>query len=152
MRVQVEQDGARQWRDALRLMGLRVDAATREATVRSGRIVERSVKIYLRTYTHPAGTPTPSPPGGPPALVSGNLMRSIHQSAVRRQRHGVYATDVGPLRLLTRYQRIQELGGRAGRGHRTRLPARPYLKPRTRAELDKIRRTYAEHWREATRT
>lgn len=150
--VSVRQSGAREWRDALRLMGLRVDRATRDATILSGHAVERTTKLYLRTYTHPAGTPTPSPPGGPPALVSGDLYRSVRQSPTVRRGRGKYATAVGPDRFLTRYLRIQELGGRAGRDHRARLPARPYLKPSTRAALATIHKTYVQHWREAIRT
>lgn len=141
--------GAKEWRDALDLMGLRVDRATRQGNQRAGHAVERSVKLTLRIYTHPAGTPTPSPPGAPPALISGDLMRSVHVSPTVRRRRGVYSTHVGP---SARYSRIQELGGRTGRGRSTRLPARPYQKPATRAELVEIRRIYITGWQGAMGT
>jgi phage gpG-like protein len=49
------------------------------------------------------------------------------------------------------YSRIQELGGWAGRGHRSHLPPRPYLKP---AALDAVasgdlRDAFARFWAEA---
>lgn len=141
--------GAQQWRAAVDLMALRVDRATGRATTQAGYDVERATKAYLRIYTHAPGTPTTSPPGGPPAWVTGGLARSVRRSSTIRRRRGVYSTKVGPTAL---YGRIQELGGRAGRRHATTLPARPYLKPRTRAELATIRRIYINSWREATRT
>lgn len=36
------------------------------------------------------------------------------------------------------YARIHELGGRAGRGHRTIIPARPYLKPAMEEKREEI--------------
>jgi hypothetical protein len=147
--VSVQHSGEQAWRDALSLMAIRVDRATARATTTAVRLVERSTRVYLLTYQHPPGTPTPAPPGGPPARVSGDLVRSMHSERTRFIRRAVYSGETGP---RTAYGRIQELGGHAGRNHRVRLSARPYLKPRTRAELVRITFTYRDAWAEATRT
>jgi phage gpG-like protein len=147
--VRTQQHGRQEWEEALRLMELRVLRATHRATTRAVHAVERSVKLYLRMYSHPAGTPTPSPHGGPPALVTGALLRSQRVSTTRSIRRGVYSAQTGP---TVAYSRIQERGGTAGRNHSVRLPARPYQKPRTRAELGRIWHIYADAWREAQRT
>lgn len=83
----------------------------------------------LRRFTHPPGTPTPSPKGQPPARVHGNLARSMRQEpAVGGRRVGDYEWEVvvGPTIV---YGRIHELGGWAGKNHRTYVPKRPYISP-----------------------
>lgn len=46
--------------------------------------VENEVKVaLLRSGTHVAGTPTPASPGNPPALVSGQLRRSISHTVLK---------------------------------------------------------------------
>ena len=70
----------------------------------------------LRRYTHPPRTKTPSPPGGPPALVTGTLRRSVR---------AVAAAGGGPVAMAlvaphTVYARIQELGGHIYPKHTTR--------------------------------
>lgn len=130
----------------MRLKGHAVSAATKRSTTKSIHLVEREVKRYLRTYTHPKGTPTPSPPGGPPAMITGNLIRSQKVTSTRKLREGVYGARTGP---TARYGRAQELGGRVGRDHRTTLPKRPFQKPVTRAALRRIRGIYRDAWREA---
>ena len=47
------------------------DAATRAAVTGMGLLMAAETKITLTTYSHAADTPTPSPPGSPPAIVSG---------------------------------------------------------------------------------
>jgi phage gpG-like protein len=150
MRVETRTEGIGEWKAALRLMTRRVEVATHQATRQVGHTVERAVKLYLRTYTHPAGTPTPAPAGGPPALVSGDLMRSVRATPVVTSGRGLYRIAVGPTRIAP-YLRIQERGGRAGRNHRARLPARPYQKPTTRRQLATIKTICKQHWREAIR-
>jgi hypothetical protein len=83
----------------------------------------------LRRYSHPAGTPTPSPKGEPPARISGTLARSMRQepaSGARKIGTHKYQVVVGPTVV---YGRIHELGGWAGPGHRTYIPRRPYINP-----------------------
>lgn len=107
----------------------------------------RLVTDTLVRYTHPPQTKTPSPPGAPPALVTGTLRRSVVPEL---------ATVAGPVARAsvaphTVYARIQELGGdiypvRAkflrwtedGITHyskHVRLPARPYMRPTTAATV-----------------
>jgi hypothetical protein len=86
---------------------------------------ERGIKAELSRSSHSRGTKTPSPPGSPPSLISGTLRRSvITQPPVGGG--GLWSASGGPTAVQSR---IQELGGRAGRGHRTVLPPRPYVRP-----------------------
>jgi phage gpG-like protein len=90
-------------------------------------LVREVTRNELIRYTHPAGARTSSPPGQPPAIISGNLRRSIKQEPIAGGRPvGRYRweTTVGGTVV---YARIQELGGWAGRNHSTYLPRRPYL-------------------------
>lgn len=106
------------------------DEGARVAAQAMGNLFVREVATNeLRRYSHPPGTPTPSPPGEPPALVTGTLRRSVHATAPRQTGPGRWEVEAGGSVV---YARIQELGGVTGRGHRTRLPARPYLRPAAR--------------------
>lgn len=86
---------------------------------------ERGIKAELSRSSHSRGTPTPSPPGSPPAIITGSLRRSVITQPPTGG-GGVWSAAGGPTIV---YSRIQELGGRAGRGHRTVLPPRPYVRP-----------------------
>ncbi|MEV0968516.1 hypothetical protein [Microtetraspora glauca] len=87
---------------------------------------EREIKKTLRTFSHPKGTQTPSPPGSPPALVSGSLRRSVKAGRPRQTGAARWEAHTAPTIV---YARIQELGGRTGRNHATYLPPRPYVAP-----------------------
>lgn len=143
----VELENEREWRAALDHKFEQVERATWRGMREAQRIVERSYKKILRTYTHPPGTPTTSPPGEPPALVTGTLARSVHAS---RPRHGrkPYSVegDVGP---TAAYARIQDLGGRTGAHHRTVLPARPYARRATDRTRSDVRRLFVVRWTDA---
>lgn len=93
-----------------------------------GRTLVREVtRNELVRYTHPAGTKTNSPPGQPPAIITGTLRRSVKQEPIsggRRVSQFRWETTVGGTAV---YARIQELGGWTGRHHATYLPRRPYL-------------------------
>lgn len=97
-----------------------------------GRVLMFGVQTSeLRRFTHPAGTPTPSPKGQPPARVTGTLARSMRQepmSGARQIGTHKYQVVVGPTIV---YGRIHELGGWAGAGHKTFIPRRPYINPAT---------------------
>lgn len=112
---------------ALGRMSRRVDAGSRIATGAAAHLIEAKTKEKLTTYSHKKGEPTPSPPGQPPALVTGTLRRSIKVTGPTPT-GGPYAYEaqIGPTVV---YGRIQELGGVCGRGRATTLPARPYLSP-----------------------
>jgi hypothetical protein len=145
----------RAWETAITRTAHRMQSRTWRATRRGMGVIEKRVKIYLRTYTHPEGTPTPSPPGGPPALVTGNLMRSWRSKGPRLGRApygliggGKVEMEGGPTAV---YSRIQELGGRTGAGHRTVLPKRPYVRPMVLVVRREIRRIYVENWTQGLR-
>jgi phage gpG-like protein len=113
----------------LREMKLKARPATTAAALAMGLLFTAEVKAdELSRFTHGPlswGESTNSPPGSPPALVSGALRGSVRPeppvSSGTRCVVVVGGTVV--------YARIQELGGWAGRGHRSHLPPRPYLKP-----------------------
>ncbi|TCO57119.1 hypothetical protein [Actinocrispum wychmicini] len=102
-----------------------LEAATKVGVGLIAHQAEAVAKRELSRRGHQRGTPTPSAPGEPPARVSGTLLRSVQVQGPTGGA-GTYEASVGP---TTAYARIQELGGTAGRGHRSRLPARPYMHP-----------------------
>lgn len=128
---------------ALRAMVPQQQAAARRAVVKAAHYVEAKTKAKLSLTSHPKGTPTPSLPGQPPSLVTGTLKRSVKTTGARRTARG-YEALVGP---TAEYARVQELGGPAGRGLRTRLPARPYLRPALRESRPGIRAIFGREWR-----
>jgi phage gpG-like protein len=137
----VEIDGIERLKAALAAKSVEVDAAAERAVTEAGHDLEASVKRSFRT-AHTAGSPTPSAPDTPPAVVSGTLRRSVRVTDPVRDGFGTYTLKVGPTVV---YARIQELGGvitpKTGQYLRFRvngreiykksvtLPARPYFKP-----------------------
>jgi phage gpG-like protein len=100
------------------------DDAAKEAANAMSAVGERAIKQELGVSSHPPGTRTPAAPGMPPSLVTGQLRRSVRQTRLYQTGRGQWTAHVAP---TTVYGRIQELGGRAGRHHRSNLPARPYV-------------------------
>ncbi|KAB2384759.1 phage virion morphogenesis protein [Actinomadura montaniterrae] len=98
------------------------------AMAREGR---NAIREALNRRSHRRGTPTPAAPGQPPARISGALM--THIVVVPAVNEGSYrwVATAGSDGILP-YDRIQNLGGVAGRGHRTTLPPRPYIVPPVR--------------------
>jgi hypothetical protein len=80
----------------------------------------------LELTSHPPGTATPSRPGSPPSRVSGHLQSTAQAREPFQIGDAVWEGHMAPDAV---YARIQELGGRCGRGHATVLPARPYIAP-----------------------
>lgn len=111
-------------------------------------IVQREIAGQLRLKTHPIGTDTPSEPGEPPAMVTGNMIRSITQYGPYWD--GPYSATgvVGPTAVQSR---IQELGGITGRDYLTRLPPRPYVKPAIEIAGPKLEDSAREHFGAAIR-
>lgn len=136
--------GVRDWELALAAMELRLWRSTFAASKMAMYLIERNVKVYLRTFTHPPGTKTPSPRGGPPAMITGNLIRSWRTTPAREGRK-LWTVEAfgGPTAV---YSRIQELSGQAGRGLMTHIPKRPYVRPMLRASRRGVRRIYIEYW------
>lgn len=130
------------WDRAVVALQARMYKAAWRATQQGMYVIERNVKMYLRTFTHPFGTKTPSPPGGPPALVFGNLRRSWRNTPVHEgRRPWTIEAHGGPTAVQSR---IQELGGWTGRNHASHLPKRPYVRPMMKASRHEIRRIYVE--------
>ncbi|MFJ2630828.1 hypothetical protein ACIO6U_02540 [Streptomyces sp. NPDC087422] len=102
------------------------DAATRVATAKGAHALEGEIKKTLTARSHRKGTPTPSGPGEPPALVTGTLRRSVTVKGPLPAGRGRWEAQIGPTAV---YGRIQGLGGVTGRGGTTTLPARPYVRP-----------------------
>ncbi len=119
-------------------------AATRRATATAAHLIERTAKEKLAEKSHERGTPTPSAPGEPPALVTGNLRRSITVVGPDPESVGGYPgwkAQIGPTAI---YGRVQELGGETGRGL---LPPRPYLTPAYDEVHPKLRGIFMAEWR-----
>lgn len=121
-RIVIAVTGADDLAAALERMAERGASAARPAAEAMAAVAERAIKQELSASSHPRGTPTPSRPGEAPSLVTGQLRRSVRRTRSEGGA-GHWEAHVAP---TTVYARIQELGGSAGRGHRTRLPARPY--------------------------
>lgn len=139
--------GAGAFKAALDAMGRRAHAATREAMARNLRVTRSLAELTLKRYEHPPGVPTNSPRGQPPAHVTGYLLGSLSPTGPTDTGRG-FTWQLGPTAV---YSRIQELGGVCGAGHRTTLPARPYMRP----TYDRLlhggtwRRTLTSAWRRA---
>jgi phage gpG-like protein len=143
----VRVDGVEEWAAAVDALLARVGAATDKAVDGGLALIARAAQQNLTIYTHPPRTVTPSPPGGPPALISGALRRSIK---TRRTKRGPtqYEGRVGPTIV---YARIQELGGVTGAGYRTRLPPRPYLRPASDNARPRVQSLFHDAWAQALR-
>lgn len=145
--VTVNVQGADRLEAALDRMALRVRTATRSATKDGIRLVQRRAFMQLSRYAHAPNTPTPSPPGAPPARISGHLRGGLSPTGPYATGVG-FAGKVGPTAV---YSRIQELGGQTGRNHSVTLPPRPYMRP-VHAQLiadGSLRRIYVGAWRRA---
>ena len=135
---------------ALDALVARVQDAARGAAHDSAEEVQKTTQGLLTALEHPFSTKTPSPPGSPPAKISGDLAGSV------------LVTDEGDSSFVgptTDYGRIQELGGymqghpmmhwqeppgvwHHSAGHD--LPERPYLKPALEESLPEIERIYED--------
>lgn len=158
----------RAWDREIQALGVRFMRNTFTAVQQSEWFIERLVKDYLRTYTHPEGTRTPSPPGGPPALVSGNLRRSWRNIPPHLGRRPYTVEGGGGPTAV--YSRIHELGGTIIRTrpprtdltrtsattegatvHRIRIPRRPYVRPMLLVGRRQVRRIHIDQWTRAVR-
>lgn len=147
MAADIRVDGVDEWAAAVDALLARVGAATDKAVDGGLALIAKAAQQNLAFSSHPPGTPTPSAPGEPPALISGALRRSIK---TRRTKHGPtqYEGRVGPTIV---YARIQELGGVTGAGYRTRLPPRPYFRPASDNSRQRVQSLYRDAWADALR-
>ncbi|WP_433465701.1 hypothetical protein [Spirillospora sp. CA-128828] len=113
--------------DRLREMARRADRGGAAAAGAMAREAKDGIQETLARRSHARGTPTPSPPGQPPAKISGRLRD--HVVVVRARQEGAHrwVSAAGPKDVD--YARIQEKGGVAGRNHASTLPPRPYVLP-----------------------
>lgn len=135
-------------RAALKAQADMADLATRKATAAGAQLIANEMKKVLTTSTHKRGTPTPSRPGDPPSLVSGQLRRSIKAEGPKRLGPGVYQARIGPTAV---YGRVQDQGGNAGRGGSVHLPPRPFVAPARQRAVSggQLARVYRDAWLKA---
>jgi phage gpG-like protein len=141
----VEVHGIDELARALQAMSTRVEAVTPDAIVTAQALIAGEARAALSRYSHQRGTPTPAPPGGPPALISGRLRSSFDLAGPTFAGAGVWTSVMGP---TVPYARVQELGGRAGHSE---LPARPYLRPSAEKLLHsgRIAAVFTRAWTQA---
>lgn len=109
----------------------RINTAVRVATNSVGGLIQRELTgpLALRKYPrHPPGTPTPSPPGEPPAQVSTKLRTTVMRSSAVPVGFAKYSVSVFP---TMGYARAQEKGR-----SEIRLPARPFVAPTRQRVMD----------------
>jgi len=140
--------GVPQFKVALDELVAAAAEATKIAVIKGGHLIQAETQRKLTTSSHAKGTATPSQPGEPPSLVTGQLRRSIRVDHPNRGGDGIWSTRIGPTAV---YGRIQELGGVTGRGHATTLPVRPYLAPALEAAISsgRLGEVFDEAWRVA---
>jgi hypothetical protein len=82
-------------RDLMAVVVTAAEDKTRAGLTEAALALEREAKLNLsKGGTHRYGTPTPARPGGPPALISGTLRRSVTHSPIARGAFG-WETRVG---------------------------------------------------------
>lgn len=145
MDVGIDVGGVGEWAAAIDGIEQRLTSATRRATADGLKLLERRTHGRLSRYYHPPNTPTPSPPGEPPARISGHLRGSLKPTGPYPV-DGGFSGRLGPTAV---YSRIQELGGRAGRNHSVTLSPRPYLAPTVRDARNDLRQQYIDAWQHA---
>jgi hypothetical protein len=126
-------------------MASRIELATPEAVETAAALVEGRARAALSRKSHQPRTPTPSNPGEPPALVTGVLRSSFELLGPTSEGAGAWAAVLGP---TAPYARVQELGGKTGRGGSVVLPPRPYLAPAAREAIrsGEVREVFVRAW------
>lgn len=137
-------DGFEQMLAQLQAVSAEVVAATPDALGKAAHYLEGAIKVELGRTSHPPGTPTPSPPGSPPSLITGNLRRSAQVEGPQATGPGRWSASVG---MESVYARVQELGGGP-----SNLPARPYVAPAFAASLPVMGALIERAWAGALET
>lgn len=133
--------GVKEVQAAMSRLAAESQAVATEIVQASQAEMERRIKESF-TQRHSRRTPTPSSPGSPPAVVTGQLRRSVKSFPVRQIAGGA----IGQVAPTAIYARIQELGGVTGRNHATTLPARPYVRPTLDAASARLEEIAAQRW------
>lgn len=126
------------WMSAVDGMAVKVFTTAEASTAEAARLVQQTAKDNLALTSHERGTPTPSVPGSPPSMISGDLRDSVKVVGPESISGFRWRAQVGP---TMPYGRIQELGGHAGHAN---LPARPYMAPSLDQSLDEIREIFVQ--------
>lgn len=95
------------------------------------RVAERLAKtkyMQRKDNRHPRVWDPPNPPPGPLGIRSAALVRTVKVSAIRFTGTKVIGGLIAG-NSQVKYAAIHEFGGRAGRGGRSRIRPRPYLRP-----------------------
>lgn len=155
-------NAAREVADALRAIRAKASSRAPEAACRAvGQAAETAVKVTLTSFTHPEGTPTPSRPGQPPALVSGDLRRSCRRTPPRYMGPGYYECAVGSMLIYApvhefgpvtiRAKNFPQLGNpKVGFfGPQVTIPRRPFMAPTVERLVASgmLRRAAEDAWR-----
>ncbi len=137
--------GVDEFTTAIEALLVAVDRATADATLAASDLVEARARTNLGLTSHARGTPTPSAPGQPPARIDGTLQDSWKHTLPIPDGIGGWVCELSSGLV---YSLIQEVGGWAGRGHRSHLPPRPYLRPAVDAAAasGEIRDAYLRAW------
>lgn len=138
------------WSAGMHALMDRLGEATRRGVNDATGIVEREVKTALMMKSHIGRTPTPSLPGEPPAMISGDFARSVNADPAVSTGKNEWTGTIGTAGVQAR---IQELGGTVEGafgvpGLEVTLPPRPYMDPTVKANEGKIKDTIEARWRE----
>jgi hypothetical protein len=118
----------------------RAHKATQRGVEDAGAKVKEKIEANLALREYPPAAPV----GSPPAMRSGALHDSVQQRLV--ELGAGFQARVYPSIV---YARIHELSGRAGKGHRSFLPKRPYVGPAFASYKPDFRSDMLEAWRAA---
>ena len=88
----------------------------------AGSIIEKQIKQHLSGagFTRNPMRSSPYP---------GILHNALRPSVIFKLESDGLTVHIGPGGAASAYAAIHEFGGMAGRGHQTRIPARPYVAP-----------------------
>lgn len=125
---------------ALSAMKGRVHTATASGIEQGADVVKEAVQENLGRLRYPPA----SPPGEPPAMRTGLLHDEVYATSTSTAEGA--SAEIWP---STAYARIQELGGVAGKDHRSRLPPRPYVQPALDESSGQVGQIMARVWTEA---
>lgn len=125
---------------ALQAWGERTIEATQQGVRDGAQVVRGAIQDNLAQRSYPPA----SPAGEPPALRTGYLHDNVYVRTLAID--GGWQARIYP---STVYARIQELSGWAGRGHRSFLPARPYVRPASESSAQAAGDAVALAWRGA---
>ena len=139
----VKFEGADAFHAALLRLGARTTDNTLDAIEQGAIALRDRIQENLSRQFYPPS----SPPGDPPAYRGGALFDSVlwrvAEISDSRVQARVYPSTV--------YARIQELGGIAGAGYRTRLEPRPYVRPAIEEISPQVQSLLTRAWADAMR-